>query len=156
MEIAGTTSDPVNLCNWLSYEHGHCKMVSVYYREPKRSESSRCARPSTRAPMDSRMTSTVAIDMMTAHTMTATVSSLVRPTGNCMATALTTSPDDAILGCATCNDSKDVVVGSVNCNQLDAYGQFACFRCRTWNLPLSRLFSCAIVQTPTHPAAQIS
>ena len=43
----------------------------------------RCARPSTRAPIDSRMTSTVAMDMMTAHTMTATVSSLVRPTGNC-------------------------------------------------------------------------
>ena len=33
--------------------------------------------------MDSLMTNTVAMDMMTAQTMTATVSSRVRPTGNC-------------------------------------------------------------------------
>ncbi len=45
---------------------------------------SRCARPSTKAPIDSLMTNTVAMDIMTAQTMTATVSSRVRPTGNCM------------------------------------------------------------------------
>ena len=46
--------------------------------------NSRCARPSTKAPIDSLMTKTVAMDIMTAQTMTATVSSRVRPTGNCM------------------------------------------------------------------------
>lgn len=47
-----------------------------------------CARPSIRAWTDSRMTRTVAMDMMTAQTITETVSKRVRPTGNCSKHAL--------------------------------------------------------------------
>lgn len=45
--------------------------------------------------MDSLMTNTVAMDMMTAQTMTATVSSRVRPTGNCMTAAVSVMHTDA-------------------------------------------------------------
>ena len=59
--------------------------------------------------MDSLMTSTVAIDMMTAQTMTATVSSLVRPTGNCRTAASVNPLDDAMLKIAEplCDDDVD-------------------------------------------------
>lgn len=45
--------------------------------------------------MDSLMTNTVAMDIMTAQTMTATVSSRVRPTGNCMTAAVSVMHTDA-------------------------------------------------------------
>ena len=56
--------------------------ISAALQKCRRKVNSRCARPAIRAPIDSLMTSTVAMDMMTAQRMTATVSSLVRPTGN--------------------------------------------------------------------------
>jgi hypothetical protein len=69
-----------------SVQEHTCNIVKAWLAALK-NEDSRCARPSIKAPIDSLMTNTVAMDMMTAQTMTATVSSLVRPTGNCMQTS---------------------------------------------------------------------
>ena len=107
--------------------------------------------------MDSLMTSTVAIDMMTAHTMTATVSNLVRPTGNCKATASFNPLNDAMLGSAEplCGD-EGAYLQMIVCNQLDAHGYITLFQVQRMQPTLESTLlmrHCANANTPCSTAA---
>lgn len=95
--------------------------------------------------------------MMTAHTMTATVSSLVRPTGNCKATAFFNPLNDAMLRSAEplCGDEAANVKMLV-CYQLDANGYVTLFQVQRMQPTLESTLlmrHCANANTPCSTAA---